>query len=304
VPETPLSAVTVDLGERFKLVDMVPAVIVAVTIGLFFLGDRVVATSADEPWWWSAGLLVGVAFIGALALRPFQVRLVRYMEGYWKPGRLTGVAFDLGVQRHRGRKAELTRLINEMSLSNDRIHVERADWAREQLRRYPADHRILPTALGNALRSAEDLAGSRYGLSAPLVFPRMFGLTDDSLRGEYASLVDQYDSNARLSVSAALASVVCCVIALFQVGVIGLLPLAGLGIAWLFYKGAVESAALSGEVLGVIIEVSRFDLLDRLRVPLPGTPGEEFQTNQNLMKWFADGEPGEFPVDQYRHPAP
>lgn len=302
--DSPVSALELDLGERFKLVDLVPAALIVTTVALLFLGSWVTDRSNGVPAWWSAGLLLGVAFVVALAIRPFQVRLVRILEGYWKPTALTSFLFDLGVQHHRGRRNDLLRLANSATNAKRRIDRERGDWAREQLRRYPvAEDRIMPTALGNALRSAEDLAGSRYGLSTTAAFPRLFGLIGDQVRAEYVSLVDQYDSGARLAVGVAITAPVCAAIAFVQLGALGLLPLTAIVFSWVFYRGAVETAALSGELLHAIVDLHRFELLEHLRVPLPATPADEVQLNQKLSEWFIAGEvQGGFPIERYDHP--
>lgn len=301
--ETPLSAIDAGPDQRFKLVDLVPAAVVVATIGLLVLGDRAFgAASAGEESidWWNAGLLLGIAFVLAIALRPFQFRLVRILEGYWRPNRLTAFAFELGVQRQLARRRDLKLTVNAKPTRH--IDRERQATAREQLRRYPKPARMLPTALGNALRSAEDVAGDRYGLDAVTVFPRLFGLVDDALRNEYVSLVDQYDSSARLAVSLTVAAPVCTGIAIHQLGGVGVLGLCLLPLAWVFYRGAVESAGLSGDLLHTIIDLHRFDLLTRLHVPLPATPEEERCYNKLISDWLARPRERSFPVERYAHP--
>lgn len=301
--DTPLSALDTGPDQRFKLVDLVPAALVVATIGLLVLGDRAFRAAGDTDDsidWWSAGLLLAIAFALALALRPFQFRLVRVLEGYWRPNRLTDFAFELGVQRQLARMRDLQRVVNAQPTRH--IDHERRRTAREQLRRYPEPDRVLPTALGNALRSAEDSAGARYGMDAVTVFPRLFGLVDDALRDEYVSLVDQYDSNARLAVSLAVATPACTAIGVYQLGAIGLLGLCLLLVAWVFYRGAVEAAGLSGSLLHTIVDLHRFDLLARLRVPLPTNPAEERSHNELLSRWLAEPRGRSFPVERYVHP--
>src|SRR4051812_1484491 len=119
--EPPVAALNVDLGQRSKLVDLVPAVLVVSTVGLLYLGDWASDPSKAAPTWWSAGLLLGGAFILALALRPFQIPLVRWLEGYWKPGRVTAFLFDLGVQRQRDHRNDLRRTVNAATMATRRI---------------------------------------------------------------------------------------------------------------------------------------------------------------------------------------
>lgn len=80
-----------DLGERFRLVDLLPTAI----LGLFALGIvwsgapgrspdlGKVAARAEHLSGWS-GLMLAVALMAAaLILEPLQITLVRMMEGYW-----------------------------------------------------------------------------------------------------------------------------------------------------------------------------------------------------------------------------
>ncbi len=69
----------------------------------------------------------------------------------------------------------------------------------------------------------------------------------------------------------------------------GLLTLFGLVLAWVFYQGAVEAAAKSGEKMTAIVDLHRFDLLEQLRVELPQNPEEEAQLNGRLNSFFTAG---------------
>ncbi len=84
---------------------------------------------------------------------------------------------------------------------------ERAQRAETFLReRFASPERLLPTALGNVLRSAEDRAGVRYGADSVVVWPRLFPLLPEQLARSVEDEVTQLDVSARLTVTWAAAA--------------------------------------------------------------------------------------------------
>ena len=79
--------------------------------------------------------------------------------------------------------------------ADDRLGEREA--AARRLRRYPPPAAILPTLLGNTLRAAEFRAGSRYGLDAVVLCPRLYPLLGDKVSATLNDLRDQLDLAAR-----------------------------------------------------------------------------------------------------------
>ena len=291
-----------DLGRRFKVVDLIPTLLTGATLIIILMWDQF-STSSDEesPWWWRVGLVAAVAMGVALVLRPLQIRLVRLLEGYWPDSALHAFIFNVGVSRQSARKAWLTRLARRARAEGEPVTRERAGWAVEQLRRYPQEDRLLPTRLGNALRAAEDLAGARYGMDPSWALPRLYPLLDEALRDAYDESVDQYDSSARLAVAVTLATVAATALITLSSGAWGLLATSGLFLAYFAYIGAVEAAAFSGELLVVIIDLHRFDLIEKLRVRLPNTAAAEADLNRELGRFFTSVDPQRRFPRSYRH---
>src|SRR5207253_6830880 len=99
---------------------------------------------------------------------------VRVMEGYWGIGLVRGTATDICTEIQRRRKGEL----QNRKRAGDLLAAER-------LRDYPPDERrLLPTRLGNVLRSMEDRAGPRYGFLTVTVWPHLFAVLPDHLRSQ------------------------------------------------------------------------------------------------------------------------
>lgn len=92
--ESVISA-TKDLGERFRLVDLLPTMVLALfVLGLVWSSAPShapdfgqVAAHAQRFGGWQALLLALALLVVALILEPLQVATVRTLEGYWGGGR-------------------------------------------------------------------------------------------------------------------------------------------------------------------------------------------------------------------------
>lgn len=278
-----------DAASRFRVVDLLPAIAMSTALAVAFAWSQ---PEREKTSWWSAAAVGTVALVVAVVLRPFQVRLVRLLEGYWRPGRLTSFGYRIGVERHRAKQAQLTRLVDRAAEPNtSRQERQRGAWAEETLLRYPPTQLMLPTMLGNTLRSAEISCSRRYGIDSIWAFPRIYPLVSGTLRAEYDAAVDQYDSSARLAVAISFSSLLGTSVLLPRIGVVALFGLLGLILGWIAYVGAVNAAAQSGELLHVVFDLHRFDLLTALRVALPTTDIEERWTNEDLNNFFSPGRP-------------
>jgi hypothetical protein len=269
------------------------------------------------------GAQVALLFLGvlvvALILQPFQIAVVQLLEGYWvgnplsrfdRPS-LAKKAFDIGVELQR-RRYRFLRLLSEASeeepserSSNDAgdgadgrsdlvsspLHTERAEWAGDELRLYPEEEsRLMPTRLGNVLRSAEDRAGGRYGLMTNVVYPRLYSLLSDRLAAGIASSNDQLDMAAHLCVTLAASSLVSVALLLpngWRSNVWWMaVPVASAVLCWLSYRAAIRAAESQSRLLETAFDLHRFDLLSALHYGLPGDPWSEYQFNSQLSRFL------------------
>ncbi|MCP3788015.1 hypothetical protein NLX85_32115 [Micromonospora sp. A3M-1-15] len=238
----------------------------------------------------------------AVALHPLQFALIQALEGYWGLswlGRWLAVA---GVMRHR----RLAQRLLARNMDDDLAARPRPDqppWARswqanrsqvsyvwssrEASRLYNAyPHQaedVMPTRLGNVLRRYEMLAGSMYGTDAITFVPRLLQVADQRD-------VD-YVRNQRMQLELAIRSCVLglvatavTVIAMWTDGWHLLLALAPYLVAFLSYRGAVVLAHEYGTALAVVIELNRFSLYERLRLPVPRNLSGERRTAAQLTK--------------------
>jgi hypothetical protein len=174
-----------------------------------------------------------------------------------------------------------------------------ASEAARELRSYPALlQQTLPTRLGNILRRHEMLAGSVYGLDAILSVPRV-GLLAPSPEVDYVEDQRmQLEMAVRTSFLGAVASAVTVVFMWWHTWWI-LLALGPYAVAYLAYRGATVVAVSYGIALGVLLELNRFVLYERLRLPLPQNTDMERRQNDELMRAFAQDWNGSLP---YNHP--
>lgn len=321
------------LGHRFNVVSFLPnAALVGLVFVLIASGAPSDAPSVDNLRetlkGWSplaiTGALLGIVIL-SLLLHPFQLAVVRLLEGYWgssAPGRPLAA---IGIERQRRRlerlRSRYSHAFDESlsvpeqpptadSMRNEGAHdpeglltlarwrearhrAARADtmW-RDALDRmnayYPARDRLLPTRLGNVLRAGEDEAGDRYGLATNTMFRRLYpGLPD-----RFGSLIDdardQLDTAARLCVTLLVATVVSAALLVTHVRWLAL-PAGTALLAWVAYRAAVRTARIYGETLGLAFDLHRFDMLKALHYPLPANPTQELLLNRRVTRFFQEG---------------
>jgi hypothetical protein len=312
-------ATTSDLGVRFRFVSLLPVAVLALyVLALAWSGAPASSPSvgravmhARHVAGWEAVLLAVAVVVVALIAEPLQVTLVRLLEGYWGQSRAGRLLAAPGIAFHRARRRQLDRA--QRRSPGDPVSA-RAQAAREEaarkLRAYPPESAFLPTMLGNVLRSAEGRAGSRYGLDAIVVWPRLYPLLSDKVTAVLDDLRDQLDLAARFCVVFGIAAVIS-VAFLAAHGwwlTAAAITLAG---ALLSYRAALAAAAAYGQALEAAFDLHRFDLLTALHLPLPANLTGEVSANQQLSRFL--GQPSEYlhALTQaqhglnfiYRHPA-
>jgi hypothetical protein len=248
-----------------------------------------------------AVIVTTVSIALAISLQPLQFRLVQLLEGYWPTWAPLWVA-RMGVWAQGRRRDRIADRISAASKSksvaaliaiNERIQV-----AETQVReRFPDPNRLLPTALGNALRAAEDRVGQRYGLQSVIIWPRLFRLLPAEVRAALDDEVTQLDVSARLSVTWSLAGVVSAAILLREPSALVTNPLwaalvVGVWVlARLSYLSAVESAIAHGSDIEVAIDLYRSLVVDAMRLPPTLKMSEERRVFRRLCRLFQTYEP-------------
>ena len=315
-------AATSDLGVRFRFVSLLPVAVLALYIlALAWSGAPAnspsmgrVVNHARHVAGWQAFLLAVAVVVVAVIAEPLQVTLVRLLEGYWGQSRAGRLLAAPGIAFHRARRSRLDRAQRRSPADADPSAAAHAQAAREdaarKLRAYPPESAILPTMLGNVLRSAEGRAGSRYGLDAIVAWPRLYPLLSDKVTAVLNDLRDQLDLAARFCVAFGIATEISDIF-LAAHGwwlTAAAVTLAG---ALLSYRAALAAAAAYGQALEAAFDLHRFDLLAALHLPFPADLIGEVTANQELSRFLRQPSEYLYALTQaqqglnftYRHPA-
>jgi hypothetical protein len=297
-----LIAAAGDLGTRFRFVSLLPTALLALyALALYWSGApgqapdvaRVI-THAQKAAGWAGFLLALGIVVVALIAEPLQVSLIRVLEGYWgesSPGRLLAAP---GKALHHWRRDRLDRRQRRQGGTRGAVTGSPGQAARQQaarehaarrLRTYPPRAATLPTRLGNVLRAAEYRAGSRYGLEATVIWPRLYPLLGDKLTGVLDDLRDQLDLAGRFCVTFALATILSVCFLAGHGWWLAVAAITSLG-ALLSYRAAVSAAAAYGEAIETAFDLHRFDLLKALHLPLPADLTRERADNQRLSRFL------------------
>jgi uncharacterized membrane protein len=256
-------------------------------------------------------LVVLAIVVVAVLLQPFQIRIVRILEGYWNSWRVTAALAPVFVE-YQWRKTEdlrdrintLTKRLDETDLPADlsgqsRLLRSRPRWeaqrqrANTKLERYPATRprdakqiQLLPTALGNALRTAETSAGERYGLDTIKSWPRMYSLFSDKFAALQLAARNSLDAAANLCVNFFLVTVLA-VVALIDEPKAYWVPVLAAVMCCVSYLGSIAAAVEYTTFVRAAYDLHRFDLLKAMHHKLPRTPEDEVNLFETLSRFFA-----------------
>jgi hypothetical protein len=296
-----------ELGLRFNLVSLLPTTALALFIlALFNSGVPELAPSVDrlltniEELSAKQIAAVGVmVLLIALILHPLQLSLVRLLEGYWGASTLGSSLSAIGVELHRRRRERLAELA-EQEISGGttgRLKV----WAASEYEAYPAEDRLLPTSLGNALRAAEDRVRATYGLPAVAMMPRLYPYISERFASMFADLRNQLDMSTRFCVTLLIATLISVPVLLPYPRWLAV-PAVTAGLSWVSYQAAIRAAMRYGEALHAAFDLHRFDLLKALHLKLPRDAAQERRINQMLENLFVGKVPPSALSVTYQHP--
>jgi hypothetical protein len=290
---------------RFVVVSLLPTMGLVAFLAALAWSQTTSGPPTLEGLWTAAGTLglgpltglVLLAFLVALLTHPFQISLVRLLEGYWSaaPGLArVGVAFH---HRHRDRL--------ETTLEEDpQTEEEARRWQRaaRRLALYPREDRLLPTRLGNVMRASEDEVDERYGLDAVMVWPLLYPHVPAELARALAVTRNQLDMYVRLCITG-LAAALASAATFLEDGIWLSVPVAAALLAWIAYLAAIRVAMMYGQGIRVAFALHRFDMLRGMHVPLPGTRAEELELNEQLCEFIQSGRPlyGDDSFHRYDH---
>jgi hypothetical protein len=275
-------------------------------------------------------LAIGITLV-AVVVQPFQLALVRVLEGNF-PG--AGKASKCQLKRKEKLTTERKAAIDEAVKATDKLSkaideavkatddlpeaidkasgfpeireirrkldglTQDAGVVSERLRlRYPADHLVRATGLGNVLAAMEDTVGVGYGLDPVVTWPRLYPLLSDPVRVAVDDFRDSLDAAARLAVTSAIAAVAMIALLAWHSEWWTLLALVPLAVAVVSYLATIPAAIGYGLAMQVAFDLHRFDLLQAMHLAAPkaqdGDEGEK-TSNLRLSDFLRQGVPVPF----------
>lgn len=271
-------------------------------------------------------LLLLPAVLLSILLQPFQLALIRLLEGYWPDSFGWRKLTDLLGRRHEKERLALQNKLNgslnvytylleyiehyskkhgkSKFVDLDRLvelrRFEVSRFGSRSIRYFPLRAPLLPTRLGNVLLAAEIHAGDSYGIDALVIWPRLYPLLSDRLILILDEQRSRLDSAASFAISFALAALVS-VLLLWTHYLWLLLPVGLAMLSWLGYRGAIAAALAYGETIRTAVDLHRFDLLRALHLPLPADEQEEKQLFELISSFLRQGLPTDL---CYKHDHP
>jgi hypothetical protein len=172
-----------------------------------------------------------------------------------------------------------------------------------------AEKLVLPTRLGNVIRSFEGYPDVQYGMEGVALWPRLMAKLDKEYSGEIDGAKTSFDFMLNCSALSALLSTLMLV-----AGLIYPAPLASLssgllwgveiiifwGLAFFFYRLSIDRATAWGNTVKSAFDLYRWDLLKQLGYSrLPQTVSEERDLWFNISQRMSYGETPLVPPAEY-----
>ncbi len=260
-------------------------------------------------------LFLLVVTVFTALLQNFQIPMVRFLEGYWGASSISVWASAAGVRRHRNRRAKAAERYDAARRRQEEASDKAPDRTSRRLPEQAQDMRqairdaleheratlvlleypplepdLMPTRLGNALRSAERTSGERYGWSTVHAWPRLYSRLPEALAIPYRSAVDAVDAAAAFCLTF-LAVALIGAAAFYNDPKMLWFPVIAVVLAFFSYRGAVIAVMLQRSIQHAAFDLHRFDLIEALHLPLPDDPDEESVLASELSRFFAVAAP-------------
>lgn len=303
-----MDALAGKVAARFVVVTLLPTTFAVAVLGTLLLAGapadapdlgRALLTVRQAAWQQVVGLALLVLALAA-GLHPAQYAAIQVLEGYWHglPGGRRAAEWSTARQLERRRRLGVQVRIPISDAASYRA-VTAAEDQRDWL---PRDRKwLLPTTLGNTLRTGERRATERYGWERPAVaVARLVPLTDDHRREGLADRRNQLDAAASMCV-AALIVTVGSVLLLVPTGGWLLIPLGTYALAWAFYRAAIAAAKVYCLDLAAMVDAHHRDLWRSLELAPPADLYDERKRAGELSAFLAgrgplDGEAARYLV--------
>jgi hypothetical protein len=164
-----ITGVGSQISARFQLVNVVPATALVVYVAFVVSSGALTASASIDKateffssvGWTEVVVAAALVLILGTIINPFQTKMIKVLEGYWKPAGMRGIALDLSIERQRQRRLRYLRLQEATARKEELGHSRFSAWHRAVLRVW---ERVL--TVGGA--SADALDGFRTVSAARL----------------------------------------------------------------------------------------------------------------------------------------
>jgi Flp pilus assembly protein CpaB len=306
-----LKEVTGALDRRFVLTLFFPSL-------LFWAGLFLVYASTDDvagliaAWGKQSVELRTVEVVAAVVWVAFfsyvlsnqALWLTQQFEGYWN--------WPLGKRLRAWRKRHYIEVLEQLAAQGGEAYSQIYACFP-----FPEESdQVMPTRLGNILKSAELYPKRQYGVDSVLLWPRLYPLLPESFAGGVAETKSSLDLMLVLSALSAIFAFAAGVALLIRGGPWWLFPACfcgGLILAYTSYTSALRAAGPYAQLIKSAFDLYRGDLIDKLGFERPKSLEEEVRFWDNLGKQlyrFAADEPdllrykGSEPKDKTPPPEP
>jgi hypothetical protein len=273
---------------RFFLTALVPTAVFAPATALVLLVStdqlstllrwysRLSPVSQVLAWLTVAG---GIWFLATL-LATQSGGIVRIYEGYplvWCAARVNRllrgklVVDPPGIGAHQRRWHRLRTQARDAAddpeaaadQAGSRYEIDAADMLYDQ---YPARHaRVMPTAFGNVIRSAEDYAHHRYGFDVIQLWPRLSVVLPNEYLVDVETSMIEYETPLMVSFGMATVAASSLLLMFSTVSTGAFVAIiVGTSIAsWIAYRLSVRAVRDYGDLLRTAVDLYRTDLLEK-----------------------------------------
>jgi uncharacterized repeat protein (TIGR01451 family) len=233
-------------------------------------------------------------WIGRRRKKHYQ-RQLRLLQAQW-----LGIPFlEYELNRVNPNDTRLTSAINKKSIVGRNLKTD-----------FPEDENlVLPTRLGNAIRSFENYSNTQYRIEAVVLWPRLIAQLDE----DYAAEIEGSKTSFDFMLNCTTLSLVLA-LELFIIGLLYPMPLTSWQsfifwlsklslsclVAQLFYRLSVNRAKAWGNLVKGAFDLYRWDLLKRLGYShMPGTVEDERALWHNISQRMTYGDTYTVPPVEY-----
>jgi hypothetical protein len=254
---------------------------------------------AKLPGVTQALVLAGVLLILAATahvLSSFHPALTRFYEGYW-PRRFSRLRRRMVARQHkRWRKL----VFAEAQARAESRHQDASDLQLTLARAYPPTTRpdaLLPTRLGNALRTGEIYPYERYGIDSVIIWPRLRHILPTTTVDE---LVETQTAMVSLLLLRTLSTAFGVIAPITIIATIQSWWLAAISLlAWLIgsisHRAAVQVGRTYADHIRTVFDLYRLDLIKHLGLENPTTLATERQLWDDLTQFYFRNLPHTLP---------